>query len=482
MARDTWYRLDSVGKFYSSQAGSTAQTVFRLSATLVDDIEEEVLQRAVERTIQVFPSFNVCLRSGMFWHYLEQASGAPEVHLENLPICYGLHVDTKSILFRVSYYRERINFEVSHIVSDGRGAMNFFKTLIQAYIQDRYAIKDLSFEYDGSDTQKSENSFDKYYDRSMSSSDEEEEGQDNERQNAKVYRLSGFHDKGDPTYMEFHLGMKSVHTLARAQGVSMTALMIAVLVHSIRFDMRQRDRHREIRVGIPVDLRQVFSSTTTKNFFGLATLSYLPAGEESVEELAGLMNEKLKEATTPERLTSRVNRLVSLEKNPILRFAPLFIKDLILEIADWVNARDVTTSVSNLGRVSFDERLSPYIRDVNVLTSTTGLSFTICSFGDDLSIGISTLYSNLDILKHFCRYFASQGIEGVLNISKTSEEVAADWREAQLEKRLVGQGSSLDEDNDNTQAPVVISHECSDGSQDGEVSLREQMPGQRSLL
>ncbi|MFR5093325.1 MAG: hypothetical protein ACLTDR_16260 [Adlercreutzia equolifaciens] len=44
---------------------------------------------------------------------------------ENLPICYGLHAGPQSVLFRVSYYRRRINVEVSHMISDGRGAWSF---------------------------------------------------------------------------------------------------------------------------------------------------------------------------------------------------------------------------------------------------------------------------------------------------------------------------------------------------------------------
>ena len=74
MARDTWYRLDNVGKFYSSQAGSSAQTVFRYAATMQDDVDPAALQHALEKTAGVFPNFNVCLRSGMFWHYLEQSA------------------------------------------------------------------------------------------------------------------------------------------------------------------------------------------------------------------------------------------------------------------------------------------------------------------------------------------------------------------------------------------------------------------------
>ena len=71
MARNTWYRLDNVGKFYSAQAGSPKQTVFRFSATLVEDVDPETLQYALIKTVELFPNFNVCLRSGVFWHYLE---------------------------------------------------------------------------------------------------------------------------------------------------------------------------------------------------------------------------------------------------------------------------------------------------------------------------------------------------------------------------------------------------------------------------
>ena len=89
MARATWYRLDNIGKFYSSQAGSAAQTVFRYAATLADDVDPVLLQCALEKTVDVFPGFNVCLRSGMFWHYLEQATTVPAVTREVLPICFG---------------------------------------------------------------------------------------------------------------------------------------------------------------------------------------------------------------------------------------------------------------------------------------------------------------------------------------------------------------------------------------------------------
>ncbi|MEG0375143.1 MAG: hypothetical protein RR672_05865, partial [Raoultibacter sp.] len=432
MARDTWYRLDNVGKFYSSQAGSSAQTVFRYSAALVDDVDEAVLQHALEKTVKAFPEFNVSLRSGMFWHYLEQAASVPLVSAESLPICFGLHVDAKSVLIRVSYYRDRINFEVSHIVSDGRGSLNFFRTLLYAYLQERYGIEGSLPSYDGSDNQKSENSFDKYYERDKAAP----------TYAPKVYRLSGWRDGADPTYMEYHLPAKKVLDLARSWNVSMTSLMIAAIMCAIRAEMPRRDRHRTIRIGIPVDLRQIFGSTTTKNFFGLAFASYVPEGDESVRDVALQVNDQLKVVTEAESLKPRMNRMIALEKSPLLRVAPLFVKDLALEFGDWMASRGTTTTVSNLGKIDVDERLAPYIRNLNILTSTTGINLTLCSFGGDLSIGISTVFASNDIIKNFCRYFSSVGIEGYLNINKTNEEVAADQLEAKIEasvKRLSGQ-------------------------------------------
>ena len=84
MARRTWYRLDNIGKFYSSQAGRSSQTVFRYSAELADGIDPDILQRALDHAIAQFPSFNVHLLNGMFWHYLEQSDGRPLVEPEHL--------------------------------------------------------------------------------------------------------------------------------------------------------------------------------------------------------------------------------------------------------------------------------------------------------------------------------------------------------------------------------------------------------------
>ena len=184
----------------------------------------------------------------------------------------------------------------------------------------------------------------------------------------------------------------------------------------------------------------------------MAFVSYTPGDQdEPVEVVAARVQDQLKVATEAENLKPRMNRMIALEKHPALRFAPLFVKDIALELADRMVERETTTTVSSLGAIGVDERLAPFIRNVNVLTSTVGLNFMVCSFGDDLSIGISTTYSNPDVIKNFCRYFSDQGIEGYVNINKTSEEVAEDRLETKLEtsvKRWGGQVPAHEEGAD----------------------------------
>lgn len=233
-------------------------------------------------------------------------------------------------------------------------------------------------------------------------------------------------------------------SLARSWNVGLTAAVAGSVMASVREEMPRRERMRPIRIDIPVDLRQHFKSTTAKNFFGLAFLNYIPGDDdEPVGTIARNMHAQLKEATSPDRLKLRMNHMVALEKNPLLRFAPLPLKDLALEVASRASERSATTTISNLGVIRLDARIAPYVRNLNVLTSTRGLKFTLCSYGDDLSIGISTAFASHGVPRSLCRIFSSQGVHGYMNVSKTREEMAEERFEIQLEesvKRLVRAG------------------------------------------
>ena len=67
----------------------------------------------------------------------------------------------------MTYYQNRINLEVYHVLSDGTGALQFLRTMVLNYLSVRYrdalGQMPLSLDYDASGTQKSDDSFQKYY-------------------------------------------------------------------------------------------------------------------------------------------------------------------------------------------------------------------------------------------------------------------------------------------------------------------------------
>ena len=137
MKKRNWYRLDNSAKIMPSTTTNLNTNVFRLSCTLTKDIDQKILQEALDKTLMEFPMYLCTLKDGLFWHYLEKVEYKPLVNSEKTHICSKLNND---MLFRVSYYKKRINLDVSHVLSDGNGSMQFFKYLICTYLNIKHKL------------------------------------------------------------------------------------------------------------------------------------------------------------------------------------------------------------------------------------------------------------------------------------------------------------------------------------------------------
>ena len=132
-----WYKLDNAAKAFPGQNSSTWSNVFRLSATLTEKVDPALLQKAVERIMPRFPCFDVRIRSGLFWHYLEKnPNGAPPVMPDIANPCLRVKFkENKGYLFKVYYYEKRISVDFYHVITDGYGGSRFFMTLIAEYLR-----------------------------------------------------------------------------------------------------------------------------------------------------------------------------------------------------------------------------------------------------------------------------------------------------------------------------------------------------------
>lgn len=148
------------------------------------------------------------------------------------------------------------------------------------------------------------------------------------------------------------------------------------------------------------------------------------------------MQRQLTDATIPANLARRMNQMVKLEKNPVVRWVPSFVKDAALALGDWKARREVTCTFSNLGRVVLPPAAAAEVRSIGCLTSTRGLNFLAVSCEDDLTLGIASVYLLHEVPCRLVRILAAQGLEARLCVAKDAAEVDADLAQASLELRL----------------------------------------------
>ena len=137
-----WDKLDNTAHLFPVIAGEHMSNVYRISVTLSEKIVPELLQEALNLVLPKFDGFNMRLRRGVFWYYFEEnGKKAPIVQEESTYPCQFIRGNAShSYLFRVTYYKYRINLEVFHVLTDGTGANLFFKNLIYHYLGLKYNL------------------------------------------------------------------------------------------------------------------------------------------------------------------------------------------------------------------------------------------------------------------------------------------------------------------------------------------------------
>ena len=83
-----WDRLDNTSHLVPVIAGESMSNVYRISVTLTELVDRELLQQALDMVLPKFDGFNLRLRQGVFWYYFEEnGKPAPRVREESAFQC-----------------------------------------------------------------------------------------------------------------------------------------------------------------------------------------------------------------------------------------------------------------------------------------------------------------------------------------------------------------------------------------------------------
>ncbi len=404
----SWSRLDNAGKIFPATMEKTDTRVFRFYCELNEEVIPEVLQSAVEYTLEYFPNFKMIMRKGVFWYYLEESDLVPKVTLENTSVCSAIYDDNRrNLLFNVTYYHNRINLEVYHVITDGTGALQFLKNLVSNYIVSAHTdeFKDtLPIIDDYSTTERNADSFRKYYQKNKKSK---------KISLKRAYNLKMEHNGYETIQIiEGIVSTKQVIQLAHKYNTTLTVYLTAIFIEAIHKEMTIQQTKHPVVIMVPVNLRKYFPSATARNFFGMIQISYdFRTRDGSLEDIISEVNRLFKQELTKERLVIRMNDCAELEHNPLVKIVPRPIKNVVLRFSRHINDLRQTAVISNIGKVTMPTEIEDYINSFGVLISTLRLELCVCSYKDNLQIGFASSFVSTDIQKNFFRTLSSNGVE-----------------------------------------------------------------------
>lgn len=385
--------------------GKADTQVFRISCELYEKVEPDILQSALGQTVEAFQIYRSVLKRGVFWYYLESSDQLPIVHEENRQPCAAIyHRSGKSLLFDVSYFHNRVNLEVYHVLSDGTGALHFLRALITKYLSLCHHLPEPSLDYDASAMQMSDDSFRRYYTGSPSVKRSEY---------GTACRLSG--QKYPENRLKVISGLTDIRPLLEAAHschATLTAYLCACLIDAIGETVSVRAKKRPVLISVPVNLRSHFSSASARNFFSILLVGY-DYGKQSgkLEEVVEKVGADLKAGLSKENLVRGIDAYSTVEHNAFARAVPLYLKDLALKAAYRYAMRQDTAGFSNIGVVTMPHELENFIRSFDVCSGTNKLQVCMCSYQGRLNISFSSPFVSAEIPRRFFRSLTALGAE-----------------------------------------------------------------------
>lgn len=367
-----WMRLDNAAKIYPAARNERWSNVFRLSATLTEEIDVQVMQLALDITVRRFPSIAARLRKGVFWYYVQQLTHAPSIREESsYPLTRMSSQETRQCAFRVIVYKRRVAVEMFHSLTDGTGGMVFLKNLVAEYLQLRYGVR-IPHEKGVMDRQEPpreeemEDSFQRYAGPVSAP-----------RKENDAWRLSGTPESGEFLHLTcLTLDAEAVRQKAREYGASVTVFLTAAMMDALQqlqqAKIPRRSRRKRIRIQIPINLRNIFPSKSLRNFALYTTPEIDPRlGSYSFREICDVVRHQLGLEATAKVMGAKIATNVESERPVIIRIMPLFVKNAVMR-AVFLSAGEKKTclSLSNLGRVELPDAMAPYVERMDFILGT----------------------------------------------------------------------------------------------------------------
>lgn len=411
-----WFKLDNAAKIYPASHNRYWSNLFRMSATLYEDVDIKILEQAVENTIPRFPSIAARLSEGLFWYYLRPVDVPPPILAEySYPLAYMTKKEMKTCAFRVIVYRKRIAVEFFHALTDGTGGLIFLKSLVAEYLELKHNI-DIPCE-DGILSRKERPKHYETEDSFLKNSAPIKET----RKDTNAWRIDG--NPEEDTYLNitnFQMSSEHIRKLAAEKNVSVNTFLTAVMMKAIltlQFDLvKNPKKYKPVKVLVPINLRKIFDSKTLRNF-ALYTIPEIDPrlGDYTLDEIINIVHHKVGTYATKKNMAKMIETNVADERNPLLRIVPLFIKNFVMKMVfNTVGEKKSCLSFSNIGEIKMPENMKEHIERIDFILGPQArapYNCSVYSYRGIINVTFSRDIKEARLEAYFFRQMQGLGVE-----------------------------------------------------------------------
>jgi hypothetical protein len=423
-----WSRLDNNGNLYPAVLSKHHTTLFRLSLVLTSPVNADRLNRALETIMQRFPYYRVHLRRGAFWYTFVENQRTPKAVIDSRYPCTYMPIKQRGVFpFRVRAWGKTVSVEFSHSLTDGTGAIIFLKSLIAAYYlsgltggSPEYENALTEFGRDGQiflfneemDQEEAEDAFRKYFDSDIPDPEAEK----------KVFHLPGKRIiSSHYRVITAEMDIEPVLNESRRLGISLTEYLTSVYFFALQkiqlshMGKRSRKRWKALSVMVPVNLRTLLPSRTMRNFF-LTLNPQLDTrlGFYDFEEICSKVHHFLRSQLDYRQLKQHIRRNMRGVVHPLLRIAPLFIKNRVIRMVYRDHGENrFSGSLSNLGSFTLPGPLEAMVKRVYFIpppSPVLGVKCGVISYGDKLYISFGSLIEEREFEYRCITFLRKAGI------------------------------------------------------------------------
>ena len=382
------YELGNMDKYTLAVRETVMENASFFKAILDETVDSEKLLKAVKVALEYHPLFK-CKIVHDKQYYLED-NDDQEIILFNVntydrPKEFGKN--TNGYLFQICYCDHTLSFEWCHAVSDGKGAINFFSTILDAYYG--LSLPDIPKQF------PLNLGYESVYDKSV-----EPFGQIKQPKGFKAKNMKTVKNGYRCTSHILKVKTENLMRVAKKVDATPAAIIVPLFCQAIREHLPTTIKNRNVSCGIVVDCRKPMKMETMHNFIFNKVITYRDSFDAlKLPELATVYRGILDLFVQPENIIWACTEMKD-STDFLYNLKPRCLQKVLMKAVGKIVKHSMNNiGFTYLGKVPFSEEVKKHVVD-----------FSFCSWPDIGDCVMAAIDLNGTLIINVCENYADKGV------------------------------------------------------------------------